>query len=247
MTGFEFRFHPSDIAYQRIGHVHARGHKGTRPARAKCAALLFSTWVLAGLTSLAFGAQPSAVESLERFFEQVDRYTARFEQVVLDELGETIQESEGRLWIERPNKFRWNYESPYEQEIVSDGERLWVYDKDLQQVTVRRLEGGLLDTPAVLLAGKGRLADQFNVEDLGTEDGLAWVQLTPKNKDSGFESVRIGFENGRLRRLEIKDSLGQTTRYVLQKAIENASIPESRFEFRPPPGVDIVGEQPEER
>lgn len=203
--------------------------------------------IAAAVPGLAASAQPDAMQSLERFFNEVERYTARFEQVVLDELGEPIQESQGRLWIERPDKFRWNYETPYEQQIVSDGERLWVYDKDLQQVTVRRLEGGLLDTPAVLLAGQGRLEDQFMIEDLGTEEGLAWVRLVPRNKDSGFESVRIGFENGRLRRLAIRDSLGQTTRYLLRNAVENPSIPESRFEFTPPPGVDIVGEQADRR
>jgi len=228
-------------------HVHGRGRKGARPARALGAALLVAVWVLAGLASPALGARSDAFESLQRFFDQVDSYTARFEQVVFDEVGEPIQESRGRLWIQRPNKCRWNYETPYEQQIVSDGERLWVYDKDLQQVTVRKLEGGLLGTPAVLLPGRGRREEQLEIEDIGTEDGLAWVQLTPRSKDSGFESVRIGFENGRLLRLALRDSLGQTTRYVLRSAVENPSIPESRFEFEPPPGVDIVGEQPQGR
>src|SRR5690606_37591265 len=136
MTGF--RMSPSRFG-QRLPqdqrHVHGRGRKGARPARALGAALLVAVWVLAGPASPALGARSDAFESLQRFFDQVDSYTARFEQVVFDEVGEPIQESRGRLWIERPNKFRWNYETPYEQQILSDGERLWVYDKDLQQVT----------------------------------------------------------------------------------------------------------------
>lgn len=192
--------------------------------------------------SLALAAEPSAIDSLKRFFAEADRYTARFEQVVLDEVGEPIQESRGRLWIERPDKFRWNYETPYEQQIVSDGERLWVYDEDLRQVTVRPLEGGLLDTPAVLLAGRGRLEDRFRIRESDVRNGLAWVTLTPKRRDSGFESVRIGFERGRLRMLEIMDSLGQTTRYTLRNGVENPRIAAGRFEFTPPPGVDVVGE-----
>lgn len=227
--------------------MHRIKHRGTPGARFARASLFLFYCLSAASAFQALGAPASAIESLQRFFAQVDRYTARFEQVVLDELGEPIQESRGQLWIERPNKFRWNYQTPYEQQIVSDGERLWVYDKDLRQVTVRPLEGGLLNTPAALLAGQGGLEEQFDVENLGTEKGLARVELTPKAKDSGFESVRIGFENGRLRRLEIRDSLGQTTRYVLSDAVENAQISRSVFAFEPPPGVDIVGESSEGR
>ena len=205
---------------------------------------------LAAFLGLAFAVAavaqnnaPSGLESLERFFNEVERYTAQFTQVVVDEGGEVIQESKGRLWIERPNKFRWNYEAPYKQQIISDGERLWVYDEDLRQVTVRPLKEGLLETPAALLAGKGRLEQRFNVKDAGTTDGLAWVELTPKGRDGGFEKVRLGFRDDQLRMFELVDGLGQTTRYTLHSALENNPIDPSRFTFTPPPGVDVVGEQ----
>jgi outer membrane lipoprotein carrier protein len=197
----------------------------------------------APVTGFAQTAPASGVDILHRFFRQVDRYTALFNQVVLDETGEKIQDSKGRLWIERPNKFRWNYETPYKQQIVSDGEKLWVYDEDLKQVTVRALKGGLLDTPAVLLAGKGKLEQQFDIQDGGGGNNLTWVVLTPKKKDTGFEKVRIGFEQTRLRTLELIDGLGQTTRYTLSGGLENQPIDPARFTFTPPPGVDIVGEQ----
>lgn len=197
---------------------------------------------LCGAVSMAPAQPPGGRESLARFFEKVDRYTAQFTQVLLDEAGEPIQEAKGRLWIERPNKFRWNYETPYKQQIVSDGERLWVYDEDLKQVTVRPLQQGLLETPAALLAGKGRLEERFNVADVGEEGGLEWVELTPKGKDGGFEQVRLGFRQGRLRMFELHDALGQTTRYTLSDGLENQPIAPSRFTFTPPPGVDVVGE-----
>lgn len=186
---------------------------------------------------------PGGVPSLHRFFAEINRYTAFFTQVVLDDAGKPLQESKGRLWIERPNKFRWNYESPAKQQIVSDGERLWVYDEELKQVTVRSLKQGLLDTPAMLLAGRGRVEDRFTVKDLGVENRLAWVQLLPKSKDSGIEEVRLGFENGRLKTFELRDGLGQTTRYTLNSGLENQPIDPNRFTFTPPPGVDVVGEQ----
>lgn len=205
-------------------------------------ALLLVAWsaIVAAASAVP---EPGGVDSLRRFFADVNRYTARFDQVVLDETGETIQESKGRLWIERPDKFRWDYDTPYKQEIVGDGERLWVYDEDLKQVTVRPLAGGLLDTPAVLLAGRGHLEEQFTVKDDGVKDKLAWVELSPKHKDSGFEKVRLGFERGRLRRFELIDSLGQTTRYTLRDGLENKPISAARFSFTPPPGVDVVGER----
>jgi outer membrane lipoprotein carrier protein len=184
----------------------------------------------------------SGVQSLRRFFADVTKYTAYFSQVVVDDAHKPIQESKGRLWIERPNKFRWNYESPSKQQIVSDGEKLWVYDEDLKQVTVRSLKQGLLDTPAMLLAGRGRVEDQFEVKDAGSENSLEWVQLLPKRKDSGIDQVRLGFERGRLKALELLDGLGQTTRYTLNSAVENQPIDPNRFLFTPPAGVDIVGD-----
>lgn len=206
----------------------------------------FSRWFIAAALLLAipvFGQTStlSGVESLQRFFTEVNRYTARFTQVLLDEEGKPVQESSGRLWIERPNKFRWDYETPYKQQIVSDGERLWVYDEDLRQVTVRLLKDGLLETPAALLAGKGRPEEQFHVKDAGAENNLAWVALTPKRRDTGVEEVRLGFGRGRLQAFEIVDGLGQTTRYALQAGVENQPIDPARFKFTPPPGADVVG------
>ncbi|MCR4345809.1 MAG: outer membrane lipoprotein chaperone LolA [Sulfuricaulis sp.] len=184
----------------------------------------------------------SGTDSLRRFFNEVNSFSARFSQVVLDERHSPIQESSGTLWIERPNKFRWDYDKPYKQQIVADGKRLWVYDVGLQQVTVRALSNGLGDTPAMLLAGKGRLDDNFKIKALSTQNDLEWVQLTPKHKDSGYEDIRIGFALGKLRALEMVDGFGHVTRVTLESPRENIRIESTRFSFTPPEGVDVVGE-----
>ncbi len=187
-------------------------------------------------------AGASATDSLRRFFSEVHSYQARFSQVVLDENLNTVQESSGTLWIERPDKFRWDYDLPFKQQIVADGRRIWVYDPELKQVTVRPLTGGLGDTPAMLLAGKGKLDANFTVKSLGTQGKLSWAQLIPKRKDGGFEEIRIGFERGQLRMLEMVDGFGQTTRVTLQAPKENKKIEAAKFSFTPPKGVDVVGE-----
>lgn len=187
-------------------------------------------------------AQASATQDLKRFFNQVQRYSARFDQVTLDEAMNPIQESSGYLWIARPGKFRWNYTVPYEQHIVGDGKQVWVYDVELKQAAVRRMEGALGATPAILLSGKGALEGVFAIKDLGHQGKLDWVQLTPKKSDGGFENIRIGFENGKLSTLEMVDGFGQTTRVNMREAKENTKISADKFSFKPPTGVDVIKE-----
>ncbi len=203
-------------------------------------ALTAGSLVVIAMLSWALKAQ--AINDLQRFFSDVQSYTAKFSQVVLDESFNLLQESSGTLWIQRPDKFRWDYDIPFEQHIVGDGERIWVHDVELQQVTVRRLGGGLGATPALLLAGRGKLDENFLVNHLGLQGQLEWTQLIPKNKDAGYEEIRVGFENGRIRILEMIDSFGQTTRIALRDANENVEINAGKFVFEPPPGTDVVGE-----
>jgi len=187
-------------------------------------------------------AQAAATQDLHRFFNQVHRYNARFDQVVLDEALNPIQESSGQMWIERPGKFRWQYASPYEQQIVGDGKQVWVYDVELKQVAVRRMEGALGATPAMLLAGRGNLEAAFTIKDLGRQGVLDWVQMKPKNNDGGFNDIRIGFEKGKIRTLEMIDGFGQTTRVTLKDGKENIAIGADKFKFKPPKGVDVISE-----
>jgi outer membrane lipoprotein carrier protein len=206
--------------------------------------LILAAMFLFGMSSAmaATNDPKSGADSLRRFFHEVNSFSARFKQVVLDETLKPIQESSGTLWIERPNKFRWDYEKPYKQQIVADGKRLWVYDVGLQQATVRDLSGGLNDTPAMLLAGKGRLDDNFTIQPLDAPGNLTWVQLKPRHKDSGYDDIRVGFAQGKLRVIEMVDGFGHTTRVTLESPRENARIESTRFSFTPPEGVDVAGE-----
>lgn len=184
----------------------------------------------------------STTQDLNRFFTKVQRYQAKFDQVVLDEALNPIQESTGSVWIERPGKFRWHYSTPYEQQIIGDGKQVWVYDIELRQVAVRRMAGALGATPAMLLAGKGSLDASFTITDLGRQGALDWVQMKPKRSDGGFEDIRIGFEQGQIRRLEMIDGFGQMTRVTFRDAKENKPISADKFTFVPPKGVDVITE-----
>ncbi len=190
--------------------------------------------------STVFTSVIAASDPLDRFFKDVLTFEASFSQVVLDEALNPIQESSGTLYLKRPNKFRWDYDQPFKQHIVSDGKQIWVYDVELQQVTVRKMDGALGNTPAILLAGKGKLGDNFKVKALGKQGALEWMKMIPKENDGGFEDIRVGFENGKIRKLEMIDSFGQITRISLKGNRENKRIKKSRFQFTPPKGVDVV-------
>jgi len=197
-------------------------------------------FVIAVLLSLVSASAQAANNSLDRFFKDVLTFEADFKQVVLDEGLNMVQESSGKLYLHRPNKFRWDYEQPFKQNIVGDGNRIWVYDVELKQVTVRKMDGSIGNTPAILLAGTGNLKANFKVKTLGKQVKLMWIQMIPHNKDGGFEDIRIGFEKGRIRSLEMIDSFGNTTRITLKGNRENRKISKSKFKFNPPKGVDVV-------
>lgn len=190
------------------------------------------------LVSLPAGA--SSLDSLRHFFREVQTFNARFDQVVLDEALNPVQETSGQMWIERPGRFRWDYDRPSKQQIVSDGAKVYIYDVDLEQVTVRKMSGALGETPAILLAGKGDLEASFNITPLGAQGSQEWVQMKPKKKEGNFDDIRIGFEQGRIRTLELVDGLGQTTRITLRDTKENPKIEKKKFVFVAPKGVDVI-------
>jgi outer membrane lipoprotein carrier protein len=203
--------------------------------------VLVAVLLMPTLASTAVFAGAKASDSLDRFFRDVVTFSARFEQVVLDESLNRIEESGGRMMIKRPGRFRWDYDPPLQQQIISDGRQVWIHDTDLEQVTVRRVEDTLGKTPATLLAGRGDIREKFSVTDLGSHGKLAWVAMRPKeNDDTGFSDMRIGFEEGSLRVMELVDGLGQTTRITLLDSVENPGLPDKNFLFQPPPGVDVI-------
>lgn len=182
----------------------------------------------------------SGLDSLHYFFNKINTFEARFGQKVLDESMAEIDDGQGKVWIQRPSLFRWDYVPPDAQEIVGDGENVWIYDIELEQITVRNQSQTLGESPAILLAGTGNLEENYNIEDIGTQGRYDWVNLIPKNEDSGFKAVRIGFEDNHLRLMELRDNLGQTTRIIFVDLKENVPIPPATFHFVAPQGVDII-------
>jgi outer membrane lipoprotein carrier protein len=187
-------------------------------------------------------AAASATEALKNFLGQTQTLRARFAQMVLDKNLKPLQQAQGVMQFSRPGKFRWDYQKPYEQVIVGDGSRLWIYDKDLNQVTVRKLDRALGATPAALLAGSNELERDFNLKNLGPEKGLDWLEAVPKNRDTVFERIRMGFGKTGLEAMELRDQFGQVTVITFADVERNPKLPAEVFRFTPPKGADVITE-----
>jgi outer membrane lipoprotein carrier protein len=194
---------------------------------------------------LCLGPAPvlAAPEALQRFVQDVETLSARFEQVQRDEKGAVLQASSGRLWLARPGRFRWTYEQPYRQEIVCDGKTLWQYDPDLAQVMVRPAGATLQGTPAQLLTDRTGLEKHFRIEDLGTEGGVARLRLLPKAADADFKSVELWLADGAPRRMRFEDPLGGASEVTFSEARTNAPVDASRFSFVIPKGTEVISAQ----
>ncbi len=197
--------------------------------------------VLFLIASQVVKASPG-LDSLNYFFQEIQSFEAEFGQVILDESLTELDRGQGKVWVERPGLFRWNYEYPDLQEIVGDGTRVWIYDIDLEQVSVRPQDEAIGRSPAVLLSGTQSLEENFSVIDIGTQGPYDWINLVALDEENEFREIRIGFEDNRLRLMELVDHLEQRTRIVFHEMHENIEIPDSRFEFIPPEGVDVIDE-----
>lgn len=197
---------------------------------------------LACVAAAPGGDAQAGRQRIERFLEGLGGLEAQFEQVLTDRAGQVVDESSGSLAIKRPDRFRWDYREPYEQVIVADGERVWLYDRDLEQVTVRKLDETLSATPAMLLSGASALEDNFTVTRTDREGDVAWVHMEPRRDDTDFKWVRLGFDGERLRFMELGDKLGQTTRLEFTQLERNPPLDPARFTFTPPPGADVIGD-----
>ena len=210
--------------------------------------------ILAGLLLIAGVASAQEMEPgqrlVENFLNSVTTMSGRFEQQLVDATNEVVETSSGTLDIRRPGQFRWSYEEPYAQMLVADGVNMWSYDVDLEQVTVKAQADALGSTPAILLGGSSEVLDDF--EYLGSLDdrGTTWVSLRPRDTDSGFNRVELGFTDGELTRMLFGDNLEQTTLVALFDVVFNEPIADDVFRFVVPDGVDLVGEpvpNPQER
>lgn len=204
--------------------------------------------VLAAIAGPALGAAQNAQTAqagqkrVESFLQGLDGLQAQFKQVLADRNGQSIEEASGTLAISRPDRFRWDYREPHSQVIVADGTRIWIYDSDLEQVTVRKLDETLSATPAMLLSGRSNLADNFNVTQSSQEGPVAWVRMEPRRDDTDFKWLRLGFEGTVLKYMQLADKLGQTTSLEFSKVERNPPLDPSRFTFTVPPGADVIGD-----
>ena len=199
-------------------------------------------FILACLLALSgFAAEAAGIDQLKTFLAQTPSARGSFSQTVLGRSGRKPQESSGRFVFARPGKFRWIYEKPYEQLLVGDGRRFWSFDRDLNQVTVKKIGEALGSSPAALLAGES-LDKNFDLREGGSADGLEYIEARPKAQDSGFASVRMGFRAGLPRMMEIHDNFGQTTLLRFGSFEANPVLSGSEFQFAPPKGADVVGE-----
>jgi outer membrane lipoprotein carrier protein len=199
-------------------------------------ALLAAALCIAALPA----ARANAVDQLRAFLTQTQTARGEFTQRVTGRNVAAAQNSSGTFVFQRPGRFRWIYAKPYEQVIVGDGERLYLYDKDLNQVTVKKLAGALPASPASILFGSNDFERDFDVRDAGTRDGLDWITATPRAKDSPFDRIEIGFRDGLPGAMRLTDSFGQISLLAFQKVERNPKVEADAFRFVPPKGADIL-------
>jgi outer membrane lipoprotein carrier protein len=210
-----------------------------RRARCTAAVVAMSCWLLSLNLHAAPAAGPAA--DVDKYLTGLASWTADFTQTIDDGHGKVMRSASGKLYLQKPGKFRWDYAQPSEQVILADGKQIWFYDKDLAQANVRDMDASLASTPASLLSGSSSVSSEFNVTALPASGGLQWFQLIPKRSDTDFQLVRIGFDQGDLRSLFLADKLNQITQLTFSNSKRNASFAPDLFTFVPPPGVDVIG------
>ena len=200
-------------------------------------AAIFAAFALCFLTS----AYATPATDVEKLLDGVQSWSADFTQTIDDGHGKIVRSAAGKIYLQKPGKFRWDYSQPSEQTIVADGKQIWLYDKDLQQANVRDMDVSLSSTPAVLLSGGATVGSQFDVTLLPKKDGLDWYQLVPKHPETDFQLVRIGFDKGDLVSMFLADKVNQVTQLTFTNSQRNIKLIPDLFMFTPPPGVDVIG------
>lgn len=187
-------------------------------------------------------AADDILDRLRAFTMDLKSFTADFEQSLYNDNSDLLKNDTGKLILKRPGKFIWRYDGKEAQEFVSDGKSIWMFDKELEQVTVNALDDRLGGTPLVLLMGGVPLDDQFDVTPLGDSDGIDWVELKPKDNSTDFESMFIGLNKKGLAAMELRDNLGQATQIQFKNFKPDVALDEKQFNFVAPKGVDVIGE-----
>lgn len=203
---------------------------------------IFAGLIAMAIFSTSVHAEDKPVQQLKAFLKNTKSLSADFKQVLINEAGNPTQTSFGAFYLQKPGKFRWDYVKPFQQQIVSTSGKVWFYDTDLEQVTVKKLDESVGSTPALLLSGDISLEDNFTMEHQGVDGDLMWIKLLPKNQESSFKYVLIGLDKDSLGGMELSDNFGQLTRIYFSNVILNPPLKQTLFEFKAPKGVDVFSD-----
>ncbi len=201
------------------------------------------TIILSGLLLLTHAYAAERADPLKAFLEELDTLESNFTQTLLDEDGSELEKTTGTLYLKQPGQFHWAYQTPYMQKIISDGEVLWIFDQDLEQITIRAMGDSLEKTPAAIILGDSKLEKHFVQVDLGKIEGFDWIELTPRDLEAQYESIRIGFNKNSLGMMIIADNLGQTTRIDFSDVSKNSKLDAELFTLSIPDDVDVIDER----
>ena len=192
------------------------------------------------LFATASYAESNEDDRLTRFLDNMQTLQAKFKQTLVDDQGVELESSSGVVFLKRPDKFRWDYKHPYQQTIVTNGEVLWFYDEDLEQVTIREVSSSVESTPVAILGSYEDINKQFIIIDMENIEGFDWVELTPRDIDSQYNSIRLGFNKEKLGMMVMFDNLGQVTRIDFTEEVINKKLDNGTFDFEPPEGIDVI-------
>ncbi len=207
---------------------------------ARIAPLLATAWFALMGPATAADAGGTGIDGLRNYLNGLESFSATFAQERYDEYGDLLETASGRCLVKRPGRFRWSYTSPYLQSIVGDGDTLWIYDEDLEQVTVNPMGEIQAGSPAELLGGGLDVASRYDIEALGPDGAYDWYRLTPKVAATDFQRIELGLAGGEVRAMRLKDNLGQLTLLHFDEINRNLELDDTLFEFSPPPGIDVI-------
>ena len=191
------------------------------------------------LMSVCAYADSTPVQKLQGFISRAKNLQAKFTQTSLDEAGKVIQTSKGDFYLQQPGKFRWNYNQPYAQQIVSKDGKVWFYDADLEQLIIKKIDQSLGDTPALLLSGSVDLNEKYTIVMQREEGDIVWLKLTPKSMESSFKYILVGLKGDMLYGMELSDNFGQLTRIIFTNITMPKTLAPELFEFVAPEGTDV--------
>jgi len=202
--------------------------------------IIFLSFMLS--CGLASAETTPAQQQLEAFLEKTQSLSANFQQKLVDQYGYLLQQSTGTLKMQRPGKFRWDYVLPYPQNIISNGEKIWMYDSELEQVNVRKYDQLLASSPINLLDKKQKLDIEFIIKSMPSSENQNWIKLLPKNAESDFKAMVVGLQNGNIKTMRFVDNFNQQTDIEFEQLVVNPSFNSSEFEFNAPEGTDVIGD-----